>query len=74
MTITQMIEEVKSCSINDRIALADAVLQSINPVDPVVERKWIATAQRRRGEYLADKVVPIASADVFAEVYDHARV
>ena len=74
MTITQMIEEVKRCSINDRIALADAVLQSINPVDPVVERKWIATAQRRRGEYLAGKVVPIASADVFAEVYDHVRV
>ena len=72
MPVAKMIDEVRNYPIEDRVVLADAILQTINPVDPEVERKWVAVAQRRRGEFLLGKVNPIASADVFAEAY--ARV
>ena len=68
-----MIDEVRSYPIEDRVVLADAILQTINPVDPEVERKWIAVAQRRRGDFLLGKVKPVASEDVFAEAYARAR-
>ena len=73
MPIYKMIDEVKSYPIEDRVVLADAILQTINPVNPEVERKWVAIAQRRRGEFLLGKVNPIASADVIAEAYARAR-
>ena len=44
-------------------------MQTVNPMTSEVERKWIAFAQRRRWEFLLGKVKPVASADVFAEVY-----
>ena len=73
MPMAKMIDEVKSYPIEDRIVFADAVLQSINPIDPLVERKWIEVAQRRRGEYLLGKVKPIASEDVLSEASARAR-
>ena len=73
MPMYKMIDEVKNYPIEDRVVLADAILQTINPVDPEVQRKWIALAQRRRGEFLLGKVKAVASADVFAEAYARAR-
>ena len=73
MPMAAMIDEVRSYPIEDRVVLADAILQTINPVDPEVERKWIAVAQRRRGDFLLGKVKPVASEDVFAEAYARAR-
>ena len=73
MPMYKMIDEVKNYPIEDRVVLADAILQTINPVDPEVERKWVALAQRRRGELLLGKVKPVASQDVFAEAHARAR-
>ena len=73
MPLYKMIDEVKNYPIEDRVVLADAILQTINPVDPEAERKWVALAQQRRGEFLLGKVKPVASADVFAEAYARAR-
>ena len=69
----QLIDKVKDYPIEDRVVFADAILQSINPIDPEVERKWMALAQRRRGEYLMGSATPVPSEDVFAEAYVRAR-
>ena len=73
MPMAQLIDEVKDYPIEDRVAFADAILQSLNPVDPLVERKWIDLAQHRRGEYLLGHVTPIASEEVFAEAMVRAK-
>ena len=73
MPISKMIETVKDYPIEDRVVFADAILQSINPIDPEVERKWIDLAQHRRGEYLQGHVTPIPSEEVFAEAKVRAR-
>ena len=73
MPIAQLIDKVRDYPIEDRVVFADAILQSINPIDPEVERKWIDLAERRRGEYLMGRVKPISSEDVFAEARVRAR-
>lgn len=73
MPMSALIDEVKSYPIEDRVILADAILQTINPIDPNVERRWLSVARRRRGEFLLGKIRPVPSADVFAEVCARAR-
>ena len=73
MPMAQLIDKVRDYPIEDRVVFVDAVLQSINPIDPEVERKWIDLAQRRRGEYLTGRVKPISSEEVFAEARVRAR-
>lgn len=73
MPMAELIDEVKSYPIEDRVILADAILQTINPVDPNVERRWLSVARRRRGEFLLGKIRPVPSADVFAEACARAR-
>ena len=74
MPISKLIDRVKDYPIEDRVVFADAILQTINPIDPEVERKWIDLAQRRRGEYLMGQITPISREDVFAEARVRARV
>ena len=71
--MAQLIDEVKDYPIEDRVVFADAILQSINPIDVDVERKWIELAQRRRGEYLLGRVTPVSSEEVFAEARVRAK-
>ena len=52
MPIAKLIDRVKDYPIEDRVVFGDAILQSINPINPAIERKWIDLAQRRRGDYL----------------------
>ena len=73
MPMAQLIDKVRDYPIEDRVVFADAILQSINPIDPEVERKWIDLAQSRRGEYLMGRVEPIPSEEVFAEARVRAR-
>ena len=74
MPMAQLIEKIKDYPIEERVVFADAILQTINPIDSRVERKWVEIAQRRRGEYLLGKVAPISSEDVFAEARIRAGV
>ena len=74
MPMSQLIDRVKDYPIEERVVFADAILQSINPVDPVIERKWLDLAQRRRGEYLLGRIKPISSEEVFATARERAMV
>ncbi len=50
MPIAKLIDRGKDYPIEDRVVFADAILQTINPIEPEVERKWNELTQRRRGE------------------------
>ena len=74
MPMSQLIDRVKDFPIEERVVFVDAILQSINPVDPAIERKWLDLAQRRRGEYLLGRIKPISSEEVFATARERAMV
>ena len=67
MPVAMMINEVQNYPVDERVVLADAVLQTLNPVDPVVQGKWLQVAARRRGEILSGEVRPIPTSVVLSE-------
>ena len=67
MPLATMMNEVQDYPVEQRAALADAVLQTLNPVDPAVQAAWLETASRRRGEILSGSVRPLPADEVLAE-------
>jgi len=72
MPVAMMMNEVQNYPVDERVALADAVLQTLNPVDAAVQEKWLHVAARRRGEILSGTVRPIPTAEVLSEAYARA--
>ena len=69
MPMAQLIDIVKDYPIEDRVTVVDAILQSICPVDPEIESRWLSTVRRRRSEYRAGLVKTVPSDEVFAEAF-----
>ena len=64
MPVAMMMNEVQNYPVDERVALADAVLQTLNPVDLAVQEKWLQVADRRRSEILSGEVRPIPTSEV----------
>ena len=47
MPIATMMNELQNYPAEERVALANAVLQTPNPVAPAVQAEWLETAKRR---------------------------
>ena len=73
MPIATMMNEVQDYPAEERAALADAVLQTLNPVDPAAQAEWLETAKRRRGELLSGAVRAISAEEVLAEARARAE-
>lgn len=69
MTMKELIEEVISLPAEERAIVADSILQSLNPPDLDIDRKWAQMAQRRLAELRSGKVNPIPGGQVFAEIW-----
>ena len=67
-----MLNEVQNYPVDERVAFADAVLQTLNPIDPAIQEKWLQVADRRRGEILSGSVRPIPTSQVLSEAYARA--
>ena len=72
MPVAMMMNEVQNYPVDERVALADAVLQTLNPVDLAVQEKWLQVADRRRSEILSGEVRPIPTSEVLSEAYARA--
>jgi hypothetical protein len=73
MPIATMMNELLDYPAEERAALADAVLQTLNSVDPVVQAEWLETAKRRRGELRSGGVRAIPAEKVLAEACARAE-
>lgn len=73
MPFSAIIKEVQNYPTDERVALADAVLQTLNPVDSAIQEEWLQVADRRRGEMLIGSVKPIPTSDVLSEAYARAK-
>ena len=69
-----MMNEVHNYPVDERVTLADAILQTLNPIDAAVQEKWFNVAQRRRDEILSGAVLPIPTSEVLSEAYARAKV
>ncbi|MBO6028211.1 MAG: addiction module protein [Bacteroidales bacterium] len=73
MPIATVMNEVQDYPAEERAALADAVLQTLNPVDSVAQAEWLATAERRRGKLLSGAVHALPLEKVLAEARARAE-
>ena len=72
MPVATILNEVQNYPIDERVAFADAVLQTLNPIDPAIQEKWLQVADRRRGEILSGSVRPVPTTEVLSEAYARA--
>ena len=72
MPVATMLNEMLNYPVDERVAFADAVLQTLNPIDPAIQEKWLQVADRRRGEILSGSVRPIPTSQVLSEAYARA--
>jgi putative addiction module component (TIGR02574 family) len=68
MTTKQIIQEVQALPIEERLAIVDNLLQSLNPPDAAIERKWLDVAKKRRDEMRSGTVNGVPGEEVFARI------
>ncbi len=64
----EIIHEAESLPVEERTVVVDALLRSLNPPDPEIDRKWAAVAKRRLEELRSGRVKPVPGEDVFAKI------
>jgi len=70
MKIKDLIAEVISLPVEERAVVVESILNSLNPPDPVVDKKWISVAKRRLSELRSGTVEAIAGDEVFNRIWD----
>lgn len=68
MTTKELIDEVVSLPVEERAAVVDSILRSLNPPESEVDRKWARVTQRRLAELRSGAVKPIPGEQVFAKI------
>ena len=72
MQVATIMDEVRSRPVEERAVFADAILQTLNPVDASLQKKWLDVAEKRRSEILSGTVRPIPTSKVLSEAYARA--
>ena len=72
MPIAMIMDEVRSRPVEERAVFADAILQTLNPVDDSLQSKWLNGAEKRRAEILSGAIRPIPTSEVLSEAYARA--
>ena len=69
MKTSELIAEATSLPVEERAMVADCILRSLNPPDPVIEAKWAAVAKRRMAELRSGQAQPVPANEVFAKIW-----
>lgn len=68
MSVKEFLAEAISLPVEERAALIDTLLRSLNPPEEGLDREWIAEAERRLDEVRSGKVATMPADAVFAEI------
>jgi putative addiction module component (TIGR02574 family) len=68
MKTKELIEEISSLPVEDRILVADSVLRSLNPPEEEIDKKWAKEARKRLNELRSGKVEAIPGEKVFEKI------
>ena len=64
----KIIEEAESLPVEERVAVIDSLLRTINPPLSDVDAEWMKVAKRRLAELRSGQVKPVPGNEVFARV------
>lgn len=59
--------DARSLSAGDRVSLVQAILESLYPMDPAVEKAWSAEIERRVDAFDRGELTTYSAEDVLAE-------
>ena len=68
MGVKELLAEAISLPVEERAALIDTLLRSLNQPEGEVDREWIAEADRRLDEVRSGRATTIPADEVFAEI------
>ncbi|MCD6323400.1 MAG: addiction module protein [Clostridiales bacterium] len=64
----QIMKEAEALPVEERAAVIDSLLQTLNPPDPQIDKEWIVVAKRRLAELRSGQVSPVTGETVFDNV------
>lgn len=70
MDTKELITEIISLPVDDRVMIADTILKSLNPPNSEIDKKWIETAKRRASELESGKIKAIPGDEVFNKIWN----
>jgi len=59
--------EAESLPLEERVALADSILRTLNRPDPVMDERWLTVAKRRLEELRSGRVQAVDGDEVFSK-------
>ena len=66
MPAARVLEQIVSYPVEDRVMMADALIESLNGIDPDVDAAWATVARRRMRELRSGKVHGVPVSAVFS--------
>ena len=65
--VKDLMREAESLPVEERVALADSILRTLNRPDPAMDERWLTVAKRRLEELRSGRVQPVPGGEVFAK-------
>lgn len=73
MPATMMRKEIANYPVEDRIMMADAIIESLNGSNPEIDAAWNAVSRRRLGELRSGRVKGVPAATVLSRARSMSR-
>jgi putative addiction module component (TIGR02574 family) len=70
MKTKDLIAEAISLPVEERAVVVESILNSLNPPDPIVDKKWISVAKHRLAELRSGSVEAVPGDEVFSRIWD----
>lgn len=68
LSAKEIIDQAASLPAEERAAVIDSLLKTLNPINDEVDRKWIEVAKRRLNELRSGQVKPIPGEEAFKKL------
>ncbi|HUT58357.1 MAG TPA: addiction module protein [Phycisphaerae bacterium] len=65
--VKDIIHEAESLPVEERAALADSILRTLNRPDPAMDERWLMVARRRLEELRSGRAQAVPGDEVFAK-------
>ena len=69
MSTQQIIQEVTSLPIEERVEVANSILRTLNAPESDIDKKWAKVAEKRLAELRSGKVKPVPGEEVFGRIW-----